>query len=180
MTTTPHPSSSELAAALGTIPPTRVAAPPMTAEVKERLVKKQHAIPDAFALYMEGIVWQTHPVKGAALAKHVKAFLAENMVVTQVRDRGHRAARWTHRVYSDHDEARAKLADWFRSIKETAEGVGGGFEMRGTPQLVQMTRADVAELREGRMPVARFSGYNEIVHTEGKLDDETWQPKVTK
>ena len=137
-------------------------------------VKKHDAIQDAYGIYVEAVIYDPTDT-GSPFRRVVKGFLAENMVVAQVRDKGKKAARWTFRTYRDHDEARAKFQRW---IQNSTPGSDSGYaiQMRGRPQLVQMNAQDVESIRAGRMPAARFAGFNEITHTEGKLDDATWKP----
>ena len=184
MTTTPapHPSSDEIMEAFGLTGSTPAPAPAPAAEsatkterLERDLVKKKAALPDAYGLYTEYVVYTTNPAYAdSPMRKVVKIFIAENMVVTQIRDRGRKAARWKSRTYESQAIARSKVLNWVERMVEADPTLK--LEMRGRPQLVQMTKGDVESIRAGRLPSARFAGYNEIAYTEGTLIDEEWKP----
>ena len=145
--------------------------------LREDRVRMANAIPDAYGVYLEAIRY--HPEdRVAPFRSHIKLFLAENMVATSLREGGKKAGRWKGIWYDDHDQARAKALSYLNRM--TPGGVGYAIQMRGRPQLIAMTRVDVAAIREGRLPSARYSGFNEITHTEGRMIDEDWRPADMK
>lgn len=138
-----------------------------------QIIRKRSGGVDAYGLYMDIIVYNqsTH-----MLVRQERFFIVNRMLCRYTRTAGYKRAGWKATIHETGNDAVKWLTDHLKDLEQGAWGV----EMLGLPYLVELTAADVGAIKKGEAPYARFAGTVALDASVGKVNDDTWTPKVSK
>lgn len=103
--------------------------------------------------------------KDGRLVRQERRFLAMNMLCRYSRTNGMKRASWKGATFPTHTDARAAM------LTDVAEDNSTSV-MVAAPVAVELTAADVDQIKKGEMPHSRHSGVVATEKVAGKVDDE--------
>jgi hypothetical protein len=123
---------------------------------------------DAYGIFLNYVMYRQDT---GALEQEFRYFVAGDIVCKYARTNGNKRAAWNTYKTADHDAA-------LEMLHKAIESLPINTEMLHLPLIVELTEADLDNLRKGEAPVARFAGSDAVQKVLGKINDDTWLPKA--
>ena len=139
----------------------------MTSTPDPQIINRRDGL-DAYGIFLNYVMF--HPTTGA-LEQEFRYFVAGDIVCKYARINGNKRAAWNAYKTPDHDAA-------LDMLRRAVEALPSNTEQLHLPLIVELTEADLDNLRKGEPPVARFAGSDAVQKVLGKVNDETWLPKA--
>lgn len=138
----------------------------MTTTPDPQIVRRRDGL-DAYGIFLNYVMY--NPSTGV-LEQEFRYFVADDIVCKYARMSGNKRAAWNTYKTSDHAAALEMLREAIKALPQNCEQLHDAL-------IVELTEADLDNLRKAEAPVARFAGSDQVQKVLGKVDDEKWRPK---
>jgi hypothetical protein len=137
----------------------------MTTVPDPQIIQRRDGL-DAYGIFLNYVMYNAST---GALEQEFRYFVADDIVCKYARMSGNKRAAWNTYKTADHDAA-------IDMLRKAIEALPVNTEQLHDALIVELTEADIDNLRKAEAPVARFAGSDAVQKVLGKVNDETWKP----